>query len=333
MTTRREAAIAAACALLLLPVCNACEDGAAAGTTSGSGGAGATTPTGGAGGTGGQLVADCSDGWCLIPAGTFVMGSAPGEIDAAAFAENQVETTITRPFFIQQTELTEEQRATLGFNVPISDHCGGAPDCPATYTTWFDAVTLANAWSDMEGRDRCYQLSDCTGTPGRGLVCAGFTMPVPSVYECEGYRLPTEAEWEYATRAGTTTATYGGDLPSEQIFCLDAPALNDIAWYCHNAPEMRVQRVGLKAPNAWGLHDTIGNVWEWAHGRFTSMGYGEGPLVDPLGGDEQAQERTLRGGRVDTGYGQNRAGERQPWSWGAAVEDTAGVRLARTKLD
>ncbi len=141
---------------------------------------------------------------------------------------------------------------------------------------WFEAVALANALSAAEGLRECYVLDDGTGKAGGGfgdLNCADVSASSSSgsVYDCEGYRLPTEAEWEYAARAGTQLIYSGSNNP------------DDVAWYDPDASAPPVQPVATKLPNAWGLYDMSGNVSEWVWDWYLEDYYSVSPEMDPEG--------------------------------------------------
>ncbi|MBW7452957.1 formylglycine-generating enzyme family protein, partial [Paenibacillus sepulcri] len=106
---------------------------------------------------------------------------------------------------------------------------------PVVDVSWNDAILFCNLLSRQSGLKECYSISD----DGESVVCS---------WEADGYRLPTEAEWQYACKAGTTGYRYG--------------ELDEIAWYRENSTGM-AHETGKKLPNAWGLHDMLGNVWEW----------------------------------------------------------------------
>jgi len=114
------------------------------------------------------------------------------------------------------------------------------------------------------------------------MICDGVRSVGTSLYDCDGYRLPTGAEWEYAARAGTKTSVYAGDIRMRSLNyeCYDEPVLNDIAWYCANAGPL-IHPGGQKKPNDWGLFDMIGNAGEWvASVGPAAAGYGDGPYID-----------------------------------------------------
>jgi formylglycine-generating enzyme required for sulfatase activity len=186
-----------------------------------------------------------AEGFVRIAGGTFTMGSPSSELGWDS-DETQHEVTLTRDFWLQTTEVTQgAYQALMGSNPSSFTACGAS--CPVEQVSWYDAIAYANARSRAEGLPECYD--------GEGNVIGGTT-----VYECCGYRLPTEAEWEYAARAGMSTATYRGDLTGDPFSCDPQPSLDSIAWFCGNAGD-QTQVVGGKAPNAWGLYDMLGNVW------------------------------------------------------------------------
>ncbi|KAB2349118.1 formylglycine-generating enzyme family protein [Actinomadura rudentiformis] len=119
---------------------------------------------------------------------------------------------------------------------------------PVTEVSWLDAVRFCNQLSLREGLALCYSMGD--DPDGQDVVCD---------WAADGYRLPSEAEWEYACRAGTSGVRYG--------------ELGEIAWYRENSGG-RVHEVGTRAPNAWGLYDMIGNVWEWCWDVYDPEVYG-----------------------------------------------------------
>ncbi len=239
-----------------------------------------------------DVVADCHDGWCRIPAGCFVMGSPPGEYGRGKYSETQVQVTLTHPFLMQQHEMTQAEWTALGYDNPSTAKpylvdCQ-QPDCPVGNVNYFEALDFANSLSDAEGLPDCYAFQDCHEDARWGMVCNRVWTAAPSVYECDGYRLPTEAEWEYAARAGTTTTFYSGDItrdgPIPTADCVVDPNLEPIAWYCANSgTPPSTHPVMQKLPNGWGLYDMLGNAGEWVNDRFKGLGYGTEPLVDPDG--------------------------------------------------
>lgn len=122
------------------------------------------------------------------------------------------------------------------------------PLTPVTEVSWKEAVGFCNLLSRATGLEPCYVLGD--DPDGQDAVCD---------WEADGYRLPSEAEWEYACRAGTTAARYG--------------ELDEIAWHRGNSGGT-VHDVATRTPNAWGLHDMIGNVWEWCWDVYDPSVYG-----------------------------------------------------------
>jgi len=266
--------------------------------------------------------ANCSNdhcapaGFAYVPAGTFCMGTLDGTGECPSvggqvgdFGETRHQVTLSRPFFLQETETTQEQWLEQFPDNPSEfDECG--LDCPVEFLTWWEAVAYLNALSQDEGLEPCYAIDDCDAVaPGVGLECDEITVSDPNAegnpYLCEGYRLPMEAEWEYAYRATTDTAFYNGPMTEYRTDPLDEN-LDVIAWYGGNsgvdyepgtwceyelAETCGTHPVGGKQPNEWGLYDMSGNVWEWVWDRW---GPYPGTVTDPLGGT--GGHRRFRGG-------------------------------------
>ena len=207
-----------------------------------------------------------------IPAGTLLMGS-PKEEPGREEDEGQHLVTISEPFYMQVTEVTQGQwQKLLGKDPSYFSDCGDA--CPVEQVTWSDAVEFCNRLSELEGLRIAYR------------VLEGFTVWEK---EAEGYRLPTEAEWEYACRAGSTSAFYTGGITRIRE-ALD-PNLDRAGWYFGNV--LGTQPVKGKVCNPWGLYDMHGNVWEWCWDWYGQ--YDASPVQDPTGPLVGAR-RVLRGG-------------------------------------
>ncbi len=246
-------------------------------------------------------------GWALVPPGSFQMGSPepePGRWDDEGPVH---QVAITRPFLMKATEVTQgEWRKLMGNNPSPFEACG--KDCPQVFVSWWEALAYANKLSLGHGYHECYALSGCQGKPGEGMECRSVVF---KGLDCNGYRLPTEAEWEYAARAGTQSAIYSGSLSLPEAN--HSPELDGIAWYAGNSgvgyegaeecaswPDRpRVfQRCGphpvaQKTANQWGLFDMIGNVYEWCwdwKGPYPAQS-----ATDPTG-PKQGEVRVARGG-------------------------------------
>lgn len=258
-------------------------------------------------------------GFARIHSGTFMMGSPEGELGRGD-DEGQHQVTITRPFFIGTHEVTQAEWRELIGNNP--SEFGDCDDCPVEGVTFWDAAYYANEYTIRAGEEPCYELIDCTGEPGFEFECAAVDFHEDTPYDCHGFRLPTEAEWEWAARAETTEATYVGEL--DAVDCTSEP-LEDIAWFCGNSEQP--QPVGSLTPNEWGLYDMLGNVFEWTSDWYAP--YPEGAVTDPWGDSAVTPRRVTRGGAWDFSADASRAATRGP-----ETEDTAsdhvGFRLAQT---
>ena len=187
-----------------------------------------------------------------IPSGTFTMGSPLSEGGYSNERPAHM-VTISKGFWLGKTLVTQGQyQAVMGINP--SDFTTVGADAPVDTVSWDDAMEF------------CRKLTEQERAAGR----------LPKGY---AYTLPTEAQWEYACRAGTTGALYGN--------------LDDIAWYYGNSGDS-THPVGQKQPNAFGLYDMIGSVWEWCSDWFDND-YSDANVTDPVGPDSGAN-RVVRGG-------------------------------------
>lgn len=209
----------------------------------------------------------------LLPAGSFKMGSPDSEWGSRT-DEQQRMATLSRRFFLAKYEVTQAQwQAITGNNPSFLYDC---PDCPVESVSWYEAIAFCNALSRTLGFKPAYTIRDTVVTWDP---------------EADGIRLPTEAEWEYACRAGTTTVFNTGD-------CLGTHQANYLGYDPQKGCEKGLWRgqtleIGHFEPNAWELHDMHGNVSEWVWDRHGF--HGHQPVVDPRGPD-QGPERVIRGG-------------------------------------
>ena len=260
-------------------------------------------------------------GFVSIPAGTFVMGS-PASEPCRGSNEDQHQVTLTHGFEISDHETTQgEFQALMGYNPSGFTSCGAS--CPVEWVTWYEAAAYCNALSAQKGLTACY---DCTGSDA-GVSCTESTSYSGSkIYDCPGYRLPTDAEREYAHRAGTTTAYYNGaNDPAKCMACSDANA-DAISWYKCNSGST-THPVKQKPANAWGLYDMAGNVWEWCHDWYQAN-LGSSAVVDPVVGSGSL--RAVRGGNWNSTAGGMRTAFRGGYG-PTLLLNRIGLRCSRTQ--
>ena len=236
----------------------------------------------------------------LVPAGTFTMGcSASTQYGCYSSESPTHQVTLTQAFYMGRYEVTQAQwLATMGYNPSSFQGQSDSPSRPVENVSWIPLVSAPGSFMNRTG-----------------------------------LRLPTEAEWEYAYRAGTTTAFHS--YPAQPNGFNDDTLLSNIAWYSGNngasgSSTYGTKAVGGKFANALGLHDMAGNVMEWCQDWYSSTYYTSSPLTNPTGPTTgTGTDRVLRGGNWGSYSYSCRASSRNFYSSGF-ISGILGVRVART---
>ena len=265
----------------------------------------------------GTFAQSVPDNMVRINGGTFTMGSPANEPERED-NETQHQVTVSS-FYMGKYQVTQkEYQAVMGTN--LSDFKGD--NLPVEWVSWYDAIVFCNRLSMREGLSPAYRINGSTDPAAWGVINETWNA-VTIVAGSNGYRLPTEAQWEYACRAGTTTPFNTGNniTTSQANYDGNYP-------YNNNAKgeyRRKTTPVGSFAPNAWGLYDMHGNVWEWCWDRGGS--YSSGAQTDPSGAGS-GDARMLRGGSWDY-YGQYLRSAERDRRYPYFVNSDVGFRLVR----
>ena len=246
-----------------------------------------------------------------IPGGTFMMGHTDGTWSADETPQHKV---ILSGFYMSKYLVTQAQyEAVMGGISTVNSE----DNLPVTDMTWYDAVEFCNKLSQKEELEQVYTITNRTPNTGYPITSAIVTVD----WSANGYRLPTEAEWEYACRAGTTTEyNTGDDITIGQANFYDSGL-------------GRTTPVGSYKPNSWGLYDMHGNVYEWCWDLYVLGYYNESNFpynsVDPKGpGFINSGTYVIRGGSFLDGKANLRSAKRGSWSLSNHQSDV-GFRVVR----
>ena len=267
------------------------------------------------------------DGLAYIPAGSLVVGSPSDEPQRIASRETQTTATITRPYLAKRLEFTVGDWGDLYGGAPPETNADcAADDCPlSTIVSWETALFIANDMSTADGLTPCYDLTGCSGSPSTSDESCPTAVRDALTFslDCDGWRLPTDVEWEHMTRAGGAEAFFScadGDAVSP---CVDAANVADIAWY---AATSSLQPGGGLRENPWGLYDVHGNLLEICWDQYA--GLPGGAVVDYLGVTSNPAQRLVRGGNYADPLQEIRAAHRDERDWNETANGV-GVRFVR----
>jgi len=257
----------------------------------------------------------------LIPPGEFAMGKSRGDDEAAKNELPAHDVKLTKAFYLGRYEVTQQQYARVTKLTPSHFSHPAKPTVPTLEALMADGATKSQAEREVsEAKEKLNAWLAMQQQPASDAKGKEWPVEQVSWADCAafckkaGFRLPTEAEWEYACRAGTRTPRYG--------------ELGEIAWWEQNS-NGETHAVGTKQANALGLHDMIGNVWEWVNDWFGDNYYSTSPSVNPQG-PSSGTYRVLRGGLWGGNSNVCRASDR----YGVYNPDYSnyfiGFRVART---
>jgi len=262
------------------------------------------------------IAGDGTDDFVYVPGGTFTMGNTLG---GGHPTELPTHTVTLSSFYISKFEVTQDEwQNTMGSN-PSHDN-GVGVNYPVYEVSWYAIIKYCNLRSLTEGLTPVYTISGFTNPSNWGEVPIDYDTAWDAAicnWSANGYRLPTEAEWEFAARGGTTTPDY--------VYA-GSNDINTVAWYLGNNTPWGTKPVGSKEPNGMGIYDMSGNVWEWCWDWWGS--YSSAAQNNP-NGPGSGSSRLLRGGSWYFEAFSCRVSSRAGGDPSYSIYDLNGFRLCR----